>query len=99
MAFHHGKEATMTAATATEFPKHRRISGIGSPQRHYRLEPALITESGTHHTVVVAGGTKGTYVFAADATGEIADYQALAIVPVTTHVAALSKLGYQTITG
>jgi len=89
--------ATPEQYVAQEIPWHRRFSPIGPVQRHYSLEPVLLTERGVcSHGVVTVEGTRGTYAFAADAEGEIADYLALAEAPAGISGAELlSALGYR----
>lgn len=83
------------AGTAIEMPTHRRSSPIGSPQRHYRLDPPLMSlGGGRHRDVIVINGRKAAYAFAGDSTGEVADFTALVIVAAGDHGAALSALGY-----
>lgn len=81
---------------ATEQPKHRRTSSIGSEQRHYDLLPGLTLARGEFTSVVVAPGAKATYVYAADKSGYIVDFEALAIVvKARDPEGALSHLGYE----
>jgi hypothetical protein len=67
--------------TAVEVSTHRRISPVGSPQRHYRLDPP-VTDSGGNpqRDVVVIEGFKGSYAFVGNLDGEITDFTALATV-------------------
>lgn len=82
--------------TATELTDHRCASPIGTVQRHYRLEPEFSSARGGFSSVVIAPGSKGVFVFAADQDGEIDDYfSTIADVPgVRDPEAALSRLGY-----
>lgn len=81
---------------ATEQPKHRRTSVIGSEQRHYDLQPGLILARGEFSSVAVAAGAKAVYVYAADKNGAIADFETLAIVVnAKDPESALSQLGYE----
>jgi hypothetical protein len=73
----------------------RRTSPIGSLQRHYRLNPPLLTPSrGRQRDAVVITGSRSTYAFAGDGDGEIVDFTALVIVAAGDQGAALSALGY-----
>lgn len=85
-----------TRRIATELIEHRRVSPIGTVQRHYRLEPELASARGAFGSVIVAPGSKGAFVFAANPDGDIDDYfSLLAEVPaVRDPEAALSQLGY-----
>jgi hypothetical protein len=81
--------------TAIEMPTNRRTSPIGSPQRHYRLNPPLLASDGGHQRdAIVITGSRSTYAFAGDGDGEIVDFTALVIVAAGGHGAALSALGY-----
>lgn len=62
---------------AAEVVVNRRHSPIGSPQRHYTLAPVMITRDGVCSGVVVIRGIRGTYVYASDRDGNIADYEIL----------------------
>lgn len=66
---------------ALEAAENRRLSPIGVPQRHYQLDPVLITPDGVCTGVVVIAGAKATYVYPSDFDGNIADYAAVAIAP------------------
>ncbi|WP_283604787.1 hypothetical protein [Mycolicibacterium poriferae] len=84
-----------TVRTATEFPLHRRPSPIGTVQRHYQLTPEFSSGRGGFSGVVLVPGEDATFLFPADETGEIADYEALArVTGVIEPDAALSTLGY-----
>lgn len=85
---------------ATEQPKHRRTSLIGGEQRHYDLQPGLVSAHGEFSSVVVAAGAKAAYVYAADKNGAIADFETLATVPnAKDPEGALSQLGYEVDSG
>jgi len=81
---------------AAEVPWHRRYSPIGGGQRHYRLDPLLLTERAVcGEGVVVVLGVKAAYAFPADADGQIADYRPVAAAPgVTADADVLALLGY-----
>lgn len=81
---------------ATELTEHRCVSPIGTVQRHYQLKPEFTSARGVFSSVVVAPGSKGAYVFAANQDGDIEDYfSTIADVPgVRDPEAALSRLGY-----
>lgn len=88
---------TSPAGTAIEVVAHRRISSIGSVQRHYHLDPPLTAHGGSHRGVVVVPGANATYAFTAGADGDIADFTAL-----VTHASddsgdasVLAALGYR----
>jgi hypothetical protein len=74
----------------------RRTSPIGSPQRHYRLNPPLLASDGNcHRDVVVITGARSTYAFAGGGDGEIVDFTALVTAAAGSgDSAALSALGY-----
>lgn len=81
---------------AAEQPWHRRYSPIGGSQRHYTLEPVLLTERAVcGDGVVVVIGTKAAYAFPADPEGQIADYLPVAEAPdATADADVLALLGY-----
>lgn len=81
---------------AAEVPWHRRFSPIGGGQRHYRLEPLLLTEQAVcGEGVVVVIGAKAAYAFPADAEGQIADYLPVAEAPgAAADAGVLALLGY-----
>lgn len=88
---------TSPSGTAIEVVAHRRVSAIGSVQRHYHLDPPLAAHGGSHRGVVVVPGANATYAFTADSDGAIADFTAL-----VTHASddsgdasVLAALGYQ----
>ncbi|MFA5707551.1 hypothetical protein [Mycolicibacterium sp.] len=82
-----------TFGTAVEVAHHRpRLSPIGSPVRHFRLQPELTVKGGGASDVAVVQGFKTTYAFVADARGEVVDWLALATAG--TCVAVLAALGY-----
>ena len=86
---------TTAERTATELTTHRYLSPIGTTQRHYRVNPALPCDRGAFTSLVLVPGESATFVFPADADGEIADFEALAkVAGVTDTVAALAHLGY-----
>lgn len=82
---------------AREIQWHRRYSPIGPVQRHYTLEPLLLTERGVcSHGVVTIEGSRGTYAFASDDSGEIADFLAVAEAPAGISGAQLlAAMGYR----
>jgi hypothetical protein len=81
---------------AYELPWHRRYSPIGGGQRHYRLDPMLLTDRAVcGDGVVVVIGAKSAYAFPADSEGQIADYIPVAEAPgATTGADVLALLGY-----
>lgn len=82
--------------TAVEVEDHRRTSPIGSPQRHYHLNPPLNTPSGRKwDDAVVIEGLADTYVYPANVNGEIADWSALGMVKALDDHRALAALGYR----
>jgi len=91
---------SLYSGVADEAPWNRRVSPIGAPQRHYVLNPMLITEAGVcADGVVVIVGSRGTYVYASDADGEIADYTEVASAPAGTGDGeTLAMLGYRVVT-
>lgn len=82
---------------ATEVSTHRRISAIGSPQRHYRLNPPLTDNAGNpRRDVVVIEGVKSNYAFVGDTGGEVTDFAELAVAGAGSgDDAVLSMLGYR----
>ena len=92
-------QPSSTAAVAHEVPWHRRYSPIGGTQRHYTLDPVLLTpDSVCADGVVVVIGTKAAYAFPADVDGHIADYRPAAQAAGVIHDAELlADLGYTTV--
>lgn len=81
--------------TAEEVPSHIRTSPIGAPQRHYRLQPALVTRERACGGVVIVAGPRGTYAYLSDRDGDIADYEPVAVaLPGTGEGDLLATLGY-----
>lgn len=76
-----GIEREGLTGTALEAPENRRLSPIGVAQRHYHLDPVLITPDGVCTGVVIIAGMKATYVYPSDSDGNIADYAAVAVAP------------------
>jgi len=66
---------------ADEMAWHRRTSPIGAPQRHYQLEPVLVIPEGVCDGVVIIAGARGTYAYASDCNGDIADFEPVAVAP------------------
>lgn len=80
---------------ANEVTIDRRISLIGTPQRNFLLDPVLISDEGVCSSVVVIAGGRGTYVYASDSEGDIADYTPLAVSPGGTSAGdMLAVMGY-----
>ena len=73
-----------------------RYSPIGGVQRHYSLDPLLLTaEAVCGHGVVVVIGAKSAYAFAADVDGHIAEYIPVLEAPgITADADLLALLGY-----
>lgn len=90
------KRAVGRSSIATEVASHRGYSAIGTVQRHYRLRPGLASACGSLVDVVLAAGTKGTYVFPAGRDGVISDpFNTIAVVAgVHDPEVALAQLGY-----
>ena len=75
-------QPSSTAAVAHEVPWHRRYSPIGGTQRHYTLDPVLLTPDSV----------------CADGDGHIADYRPVAQAAGVIHDAELlADLGYTTV--
>lgn len=80
---------------ANEVSGHRRTSPIGAPQRHYQLEPVLVTPEGVCDGVVIIAGARGTYAYASDCDGDIADFEPVAVAPQgTSEDDLLAIMGY-----
>ena len=73
-----------------------RYSPIGGVQRHYSLDPLLLTaEAVCGHGVVVVIGAKAAYAFPADVDGHIGDHIPVLEAPgVTADADLLALLGY-----
>ena len=54
------EESDFSSGRADEVVEHRGYSTIGAAQRHYVLQPALVTPDGVCTAVVVVTGSKGT---------------------------------------
>ncbi|MEN4461009.1 hypothetical protein ABFV47_07545 [Mycolicibacterium fortuitum] len=77
---------------------HPRISPIGSPQRHYQLDPPLQVSGRRSVDVAIIRGFSNFYVFAADGAGDVADWAALAVLhgpEVVDYESALTAVGYR----
>ncbi|WP_157680293.1 hypothetical protein [Mycobacterium dioxanotrophicus] len=88
-----------SAGTAIEMAAaHPRISPIGSPQRHYRLDPPLKRSGRRNVDVAIIRGFSTFYVFAANGSGDVADWTALAVLrepEVVDYESALAAVGYR----
>jgi hypothetical protein len=81
---------------AAEVIEHRGYSPIGAVQRHYLLQPALVTPEGVCTGVVVIAGAKGTYVYPSGSDGGISDYIPVGTAPVgTAGSVILTVMGYR----
>jgi hypothetical protein len=90
-----GGNAEEITGLAAEVVENRSYSPIGAAQRHYRLEPALVTPEGVCTGVVVIAGSKGTYVYPSDAHGDISDYIPVGTAPMgTSGRVILTVMGY-----
>lgn len=90
------EESDFSSGRADEVVEHRGYSTIGAAQRHYVLQPALVTPDGVCTAVVVVTGSKGTYVYPGDSDGDIADYFPVGKAPVgTSREVILSVMGYR----
>jgi hypothetical protein len=88
--------ADHSSGLAAEVVENRGYSAIGSAQRHYRLQPVLVTPEGVCTGVVVIAGSLGTYVYPGNADGEIADYVPLGVTPPGTGgEVTLAVMGYR----
>jgi hypothetical protein len=89
-------ESDCSSGLAAEVVEHRGYSTIGAPQRHYLLQPALVTPTGVCTGVVVIAGSKGTYVYPGNSAGEISDYKPVGTAPVgTSGKVLLTVMGYR----
>lgn len=85
---------------AREIVANRSHSPVGVLQRHYELDPALVTSAGVCTGVVAIAGSKATYIYPSDADGEIADYAPLGITPPgTCGEVTLAVMGYAVFDG
>jgi len=88
--------ANHSSGLAAEVIEHRGYSPIGAVQRHYRLQPALVTPEGVCTGVVVIAGAKGTYVYPSGPDGGISDYIPVGTAPVgTAGTVILTVMGYR----
>lgn len=84
-----------TTLTATELPRNRGWSPIGTPQRHYRLSAAVTAGDGERYRdVLLIEGYGPTYVYAADFGGCVTCWWKLAEVD-GDDAAALAALGFR----
>jgi hypothetical protein len=90
-----GGSADGISGLAVEVVENRGHCAIGAEQRHYVLNPALVTPDGVCTGVVVIAGARGTYVYPGGVDGEISDYTPLGVAPGGTHgEIMLTVMGY-----
>ncbi|KLI09395.1 MULTISPECIES: hypothetical protein [Mycobacteriaceae] len=86
------------SGTAYEVLAHRRVSPIGSPQRHFSVTPAIVAVDGrSHRNIALIPDAETFYAFVSSARGVITDWTNLLggeAGPVGSVEDALSRLGY-----
>jgi len=90
------EESDCSSGLAAEVVEHRGYSPIGAPQRHFLLQPALVTPVGVCTGVVVIAGSKGTYVCPANSDGTVSDFKPVGTAPAgTSGKVLLTVMGYR----